>query len=257
MRRTRQQRTDLLLTLVAVAYLGLYSWEVVADLPPRIPEATSLAVSACFLGDYLVRLRAATHRWHWVTHHLLDLVVVVLPVLRPLRLLRLVMVLRVFHGTVGRALRGKVIVYAASGAVLLAWVGSLAVLEAERSVDGATITSLGDALWWSLVTMTTVGYGDIAPVTTTGRLVAMVFMITGVALIGAVTATLSSWIVERATDQEPQDQVPGEGSAPPVPSTRPKPPALQRPGPRRPMVPTNRVSVRRRGPGPARRRRQS
>lgn len=76
----------------------------------------------------------------------------------------------------------------------------LAVLDAERGAGGS-IQTFPDALWWAFVTITTVGYGDFFPVTNIGRFVAVAVMVGGIALIGIVTATLASWIVERVTSE--------------------------------------------------------
>jgi len=120
---------------------------------------------------------------------------VLLPPLRPLWLLRLVAGL---NRATGAALRGRIVAIAAVSALLVVWVSSLAVLEAERYAPGATILTLGDALWWALVTITTVGYGDLYPITLQGRLAAAVLMISGLLLLGVITATLSSYVIERA-----------------------------------------------------------
>jgi voltage-gated potassium channel len=76
-------------------------------------------------------------------------------------------------------------------------VGSVAVLDAERRSAEGNIKTVGDALWWALTTMTTVGYGDRFPVTSEGRLVAVGLMTAGIALLGVVTAAIASWFVER------------------------------------------------------------
>lgn len=120
----------------------------------------------------------------------------VLPLLRPLRLLRLVVLIGVLQKAVGHAIRGKVIVYTISGAILLVYVASLAVLQTERGAPDAHITNFGDALWWAMTTITTVGYGDMYPVTTTGRVIAALLMIGGISLVGSITATIASWIVQ-------------------------------------------------------------
>jgi len=84
-------------------------------------------------------------------------------------------------------------------------------LDAERSADGATITTFGNSLWWAFVIITTVGYGDFAPVTALGRIVAAGLMLGGVALLGVVTATLASWIVERVAKHEEGSQIATRG----------------------------------------------
>ena len=78
--------------------------------------------------------------------------------------------------------------------------GSIAVLDAEQDAEGANITTYGDALWWAMTTVTTVGYGDHFPVTFEGRLIAAVLMLVGIALVGVVTAALAAWLVESISD---------------------------------------------------------
>ena len=95
-------------------------------------------------------------------------------------------------------------VYIVGSASLLAVCAALAVLDAERSNPDANIVDFGDAIWWAVTTMTTVGYGDRFPVTPVGRLVAFGLMIGGIALLGTVTATLASWLVETVAAEKEQ-----------------------------------------------------
>jgi voltage-gated potassium channel len=197
------------LLVAAVAFLAAYAWQVIADLSGEWLVVTDVVINltwALFLIDYVVNLVLAKPRWRWFYRHLFDLAVVALPILRPLRLLRLVTLVRVFHRLSGNLVRGRVVMYAAGSAVLLIFVGALAILDVERGAPGAKISSFGDALWWAVTTITTVGYGDLYPVTVVGRLVAVGIMIGGVALIGVVTATLASWIVERVALQDEEKQ---------------------------------------------------
>jgi voltage-gated potassium channel len=80
-------------------------------------------------------------------------------------------------------------------AVMAAAIGSIAILDAEQHAGEANITGYGDALWWSATTVTTVGYGDRYPVTTEGRLIAVGLMLVGIALVGAITASVAAWMV--------------------------------------------------------------
>ena len=163
-------------------------------------------VWAVFVIDYLVRLMLAADRGRWFLRHLLDLMIVVLPVLRPLRLLRLIALLGVLQRSAGTALRGRITAYTAGGVSLLVLLSSLAVLDAERGEPGTPITTFGQAVWWSLVTITTIGYGDLAPVTAVGRCAAVLLMIGGVALAGVVTATLASWIVSLVAEENAEQE---------------------------------------------------
>jgi voltage-gated potassium channel len=209
-----QKITGIPLTIAAVLFLIAYAWQVIGALAGpenAVAEAVITATWAAFVLDYAVNLALAPQRWTWFRAHIFDLLVVVLPLLRPLRLLRLVTLLSVLRRTAGAAFRERVVMYVAGAAVLLVFVASLAVLDAERSAEGGTITNFGDALWWALVTITTVGYGDFAPVTALGRLIAGGLMLGGVALLGVVTATLASWIIEQVAKQEENAQVATRG----------------------------------------------
>ena len=118
-----------------------------------------------------------------------------LPFFRPLRLLSLAVVVTALQQAVGHTIRGRVIVYTACGAVIVVYAAALAILDVEGNHPDAKIKTLGDALWWASTTVTTVGYGDLHPVTGVGRLVGVALMIGGITLLGLVTATLASWIV--------------------------------------------------------------
>ncbi|HXO47907.1 MAG TPA: ion channel [Mycobacterium sp.] len=192
------------LAVAAVLFLVLFSRQVLAQPQGReghIVWAVDWAIWGLFVVDYVVRLCLADNRWHWFLRHLLDFAIVTLPLLRPLRLLRLLVLIEVLQKAIGDAFRGRIVVYTVSGVVLLIYTSSLAVFDKERYLHGATINSFGKALWWSITTVTTVGYGDVYPVTNTGRVIAVLLMIGGISLVGVVTAALASWIIERVTEE--------------------------------------------------------
>jgi voltage-gated potassium channel len=193
------------LTVGAVLFLAAYAWEVLADLGPSAQiaaEVTMWVIWVLFAVDYIVNLVLAPARWRWFFTHFHEFLIVALPVLRPLRLLRLVKLLSVLQMAAGSTFRGRVVMYAAGSSVLLVTIAALAMLDVERHVPGATITSFGDALWWAVVTITTVGYGDMSPVSLPGRIIAVGIMVAGIALLGTVTAMLASWFLERVTKAE-------------------------------------------------------
>lgn len=205
-----ERTTEWPLTITALVFLLAYAWPI---LDPRLPpsresltEVVGWVAWAAFAVDYVVRLVLSTHRWDFVRRNLLDLAVVALPLLRPLRLLRLVTLLVALNRRAGGSLRGRVSIYVAGSALMAMFVAALGVLDAERNATGANIRSFGDALWWSAETVTTVGYGDRYPVTTEGRIIAAGLMLGGIALIGTVTATLASWIIERVRQIEDSAQ---------------------------------------------------
>ncbi len=198
------------LTVTAVLFLVAYGWPIrdpdLAAPWPAVCRVVTWAAWAAFLLDYLARLALSDQRWRFVWQHPVDLAVVALPLLRPLRLLRLVALLGMLNRRASGSLRGRVVVYAVGAASLVLLVAALAVLDAERGRPGANIGNFGDALWWALTTVTTVGYGDHFPVTATGRFVAGGLMVAGIALLGVVTATFASWLIERVAQVEEASQ---------------------------------------------------
>ncbi len=204
----RRTRAEVWLALTALVFLVAYSVPVISpQLDPRWQDVCAGVVWlswGVFLVDFLVQWRAAGDRRGFVRHHWLDALALLLPVFQPLRLVRLITLLRVLnrlnkHATA--ALRGRVTTYVISATSLLVYLGALAVLTEERDGEGA-IQTLGDALWWATVTVTTVGYGDYFPVTAAGRLVAVALMVCGIALLGIVTASMATWLLERIRSVE-------------------------------------------------------
>ncbi|NNU28331.1 potassium channel family protein [Isoptericola sediminis] len=195
-----EQRTEWPLIAAAGLFLAAYAIPIVwPGVPAAVHELCSIVVFGAwfvFVVDYVGRLLLARRRWRFVRRNLLDLAIVAVPVLRPLRLLLLVKAIKRLNRAGASAMRGRVVLYAAAGSALLVLAGSLAVTEAERGAEGSTIQNVGDGFWWALVTMATVGYGDTYPVTVTGRFVAVGMMLGGIAVLGVVTATLSSWLVQ-------------------------------------------------------------
>ena len=193
-------KVDRPLTAVALAFLGLYAWEVLdTGLGSDAREAIDAVLTAIWLLfglDYVVRVRLARRRWHFVAAHLLDLLILLLPMFRPLRALRVVSVMSVLNRQLRDDARGRIAIYVGVSVLLVGFVASLAVLEAERRSPDASITTFGEALWWTITTLSTVGYGDRYPVTLEGRLVAATLMVAGIALLGVVTASIASWFVE-------------------------------------------------------------
>jgi voltage-gated potassium channel len=165
-------------------------------------------VWAVFVAEYLIKLYLTPSRWQFFRTHLIDLLVIAVPVFRPLRVLRLLRLTR--SGlTLAEVLRrarnllthnGLHFVLLSVLAIVL--VGAALEFNFEDHARGANIHSYGDALWWAVVTVTTVGYGDKYPVTAAGRGVAVVLMLTGIGLVGVLSASIASYFVGQQSGQD-------------------------------------------------------
>jgi voltage-gated potassium channel len=212
--RRWEQATDWPLMVAAVIFLAAYA------VPIMVPALPTWLLDLCawliwiswgiFVVDIVVRLSLADDWLRYLVRHWYDALVVALPLLRPLRLLRLIPLLAVLNRRAEVKLRSRVAIYVVGGAFLLAICAAIAVLDAERSSPGANITDFGDAIWWAGSTMATVGYGDHYPVTGIGRLVGLGLMVGGIALLSALTAILTSWLVESVqAEKEPAEDLSG------------------------------------------------
>ncbi|MEV8368201.1 ion channel [Microbacterium sp. NPDC064584] len=190
------------LAVAAAVFLVTYTVHVVGEVQGDWSILTTAIIALIwlmFIGEYLVKLRLSDPRRVWFRAHKFELLLALIPALRPVRLLDAVTRLPQFTRTAGNSIRARLLTYGVGSALLLVWYISLLVLQAERGAPGATIDSFGDAVWWAFCTVTTVGYGDLVPVTISGRCAAVVLMVGGVVLVGLVVATISSWVVERAS----------------------------------------------------------
>jgi voltage-gated potassium channel len=204
--RAWQRWTEWPLTGLAALFLSCYAVQVLyVSAPPAVRDGLAVVLQgtwALFVAEYVVRLLLAVHKVRFIAHTPFDLAVVALPLLRPLRVLRLVTVVTLLNRRLMHSVHRRVAVYTTGATALIGLTASLAVLDAERDAPGASITTFQDAAWWTLTTITTVGYGDQYPVTGEGRLVAATLMIGGIALLGVVTGLVASWFVRMIEGSE-------------------------------------------------------
>jgi voltage-gated potassium channel len=188
------------LTILALVFLVAYSLPAfIDDLSPNSNRAIDVIQWVSWLAfaiDLCVGLILAQNKKYFLKSNPLAIVSVLLPFLRPLRLLRFIsfgtLVLDKVH--LGKSVGISVRVI--TTALFLTYIAGVEITLAERGQPGSTIDSFGDGIWWAVTTLTTVGYGDIYPTTTQGRFIAIGLMVSGICVLGFVSATIAAWFVK-------------------------------------------------------------
>jgi voltage-gated potassium channel len=158
---------------------------------------------AILLVEYLVRLTVTPDRRGYLKRRWVEPATVLVPPLQGWHLVGIEKMSLIVHEgelRVETILKhhGLFRVLIAAGATL--FLGAWLVLLFEKNAKGSNIHDYADALWWAVVTVTTVGYGDRYPVSGGGRAVAVVLMLVGIGLIGVLTATVASVFIKEHSD---------------------------------------------------------
>ena len=170
--------------------VGPFLWEL-SERQEQAFVAVDITIWAIFAADLAVKTAIAPRRLAYLRAHWLEIAILIAPPIRPLRLLRIVIYgSRLFTGLRRMVQVDYLLVYA----VLLVMVAATVVTTVETG-ENAQITSFSDALWWATVTVTTIGYGDIVPVTEGGRAMGYVLVLGGVLLFSALTANFAAGLV--------------------------------------------------------------
>jgi voltage-gated potassium channel len=200
---------NMLVLILSVYVLFSLFIDTVFELPietRRLLRIIDNVICVVYLLDFIQRFRQAPNKWKFLKWGWIDLLSAVpiyygtLP-FRLFRLIRLVRILRsfvtlqgVFDHIFTNRLKGFFTIAVLFTVVILLF-SSIIILELETAPN-SNIRTAEDAIWWTYVTMTTVGYGDYYPVTTGGRLLAVVLMTCGIGMFGTFTAYLSTWFLQ-------------------------------------------------------------
>ena len=214
------------LSLLSIANLVLMYALIDDDAMDAVLSLMNALFSAIFLVDFTYRLATAPERGAYFFRHFgwADLLASLpLPQLKILRVFRLVRVYRLLAALGPRTVLRTLVKDRAGSAlyallimgVLVLQFGSLAMLRVEQYAPGANITSASDALWYTIVTISTVGYGDQYPVTDLGRIIGGVIIVVGVGIFGTFTGYLANLFLSPRKGEEgaPVAADPGAGDA--------------------------------------------
>lgn len=217
-----ERLTDLPIALLALLVVPALVLEDNTSSPTVRAAAVAInwTVWLAFCAEYIGKVTLAPSRRAYIRQAWFDLLIIALspPFLVPaalqgaraVRLVRIVRLLRVVRAAAvaaigvreaSQAFRHRRFHYVALTTAVIVGLGAVGIFSVEHGQNNA-IRSLGDALWWSVVTVTTVGYGDVSPVTTEGRMIAVVLMIVGIGFLGVFTATVTSLFFEQERSAE-------------------------------------------------------
>lgn len=204
---------DLLMIALAVFTVFLLFYEltittgqITADIVRKVRAIHWLDFWICwiFIAEFVVRTWKEEDRKGFVKSHLLEIpgmipftvfgVASVFRVFRLFRLVRLVTMTKRFSKLYQKRFVKNEIQYVAIIVITILLFSSYGILLFERRVN-PDIKTVGDAFWWSVVTVTTVGYGDKVPITPMGRAIGVMLMFTGIGLIGTFSGFMASYLV--------------------------------------------------------------
>jgi voltage-gated potassium channel len=202
-----ERRADPWIGLAAIGLVALltiqYSW---IDRTLQ-PAETGIVVLLWLVlaGDIVMRVHLAPDRRAFIRRHPVQVLSVLLPFVRILLVGR---VFAVLARRGGQRLADRATGYAVYLTLLAIVFGALLVVPVEREAPGATLLTFGDGLWWAIVTVATVGYGDFVPVTSEGRIIGVVLILVSIGLLAIITANISSrFIAARAVSAGSEELV--------------------------------------------------
>ena len=193
-----------ILTFLAVAFLIAFSYPAFSE---TTSESTNHYLSVvqwicwfAFALDLIYGIWKSESKKEYLKRHPLEIASVLLPFLRPLRLMRVISFGSLVIQKVAIGRHFAITVKVAISAFFISYIAAIQITISERTVEGSNIKTFSDGLWWAVTTVTTVGYGDRYPTTTEGRLLAVLLMVTGISLVGVITASVAAWFVKLSQD---------------------------------------------------------
>lgn len=207
---------NILIIILSIYVLIALLIDTFFKLPVEVSKVLTLidnGICIIFLLDFCIRFYKAESKLKFMKWGWIDLIssIPTFEILRAGRLYRLVRLLRilrafrstkilihhVFKSRMQGTMTAVVII-----TVLVVIFSSISILTVETAPE-SNIKTAEDAIWWAMVTVTTVGYGDKYPVTTEGRMIAMVLMVAGVGLFGTYTGYIATWFMgEKKKDEK-------------------------------------------------------
>lgn len=209
-----------MLALIAVSLLLIEYTTPITDQTVNQFAAIDTAILTIFALDYIFHFATASRKWVYLKSNIFELIAII-PFSSIFRIARVGRIFRItrlskltkliklgrsliflnkFKAGIVRFFRLNGFQYALFITVIVALIGSILIMFAEQM-------SFQDALWWSIVTITTVGYGDLSPASGVGRFLAVILMLVGIGFLGMVTGTIATFFIKQEKTSLKQESI--------------------------------------------------
>jgi len=206
-----ERTTKFPMTLLGVAWLVLAIVALSTDVNGSVSKVVVgglFVLWVVMLAEYLVRLVITPDTPGYLRRRWVEPATVLVPPLQGWHVVgieRMSLLLHEGELRVEAILKHHSLFRVLIAVVAVLFLGAWLVLLFEEKAKGSNIHDYPDALWWAIVTVTTVGYGDRYPVAEGGRVVAVILMLVGIGLIGVLTATVASVFIKEHTDDNKEE----------------------------------------------------
>jgi len=201
----KHRKRDIFYIFLDIVLFLLTLFAVVVAFKPNATFDIDIYINSAFVGILLSQFLITKHKMDYFKSNIFDLIIIIFfsfPLLRLLKLLRFLRIFVLFKkikvANIKKVVRLSKDNLLLNGAILMFIVLVFAGMQyfVERSAN-ENMASYKDAIWWAFSTITTVGYGDVAPQTDLGRVIAGVLMFIGICIFGILVSNLTAWLVEK------------------------------------------------------------
>lgn len=200
-----------IMAVIAVLVVMLKFSTSLSPIEMKIVNIADVCVYIIFVLDYLLRLLTCKNKKEFFKHNIIDLIAIIplglgqASTFSAFKLIKVAAYILRLIGNIKEILFTNGFIYALGSTAGITIIGSIGIYILESGTGN--IKNYGDALWWSFVTVTTVGYGDISPSTNGGRFIACILMITGIGFLSMLTSTISTFFFQAIENRKKKEKI--------------------------------------------------
>lgn len=196
-----------IMSIIAVLVVMMEYSQNLSSEEMRVVGILNDVVYGIFVLDYLFRFLCSKDKIKFFKYNIVDLIAIIpfayitsFKTGNTFKLIRVITYILRVLGDIREILFTNGFIYALGIIIIITLLGSIGIYTFEYGIN-TEIKSIGDALWWSIVTVTTVGYGDIIILSRGGRVIACILMLTGVGFISMLTSTMATFFFTKSKER--------------------------------------------------------